>query len=277
MKITMNRMILIVFFLLAVNVPMSRAEEKVAEFSPELKEICNQAMINIYKDILKVKDKYSELKNFDEKVLYENQYGIMTLIYKDTPEKVTRNTVPFELGLTIDKMEDVSFAKKANNFNFAFPMLGLKFTGYQTKRLVRSHLDVLPLVNKHGAVLSDYQQQFLPLRLTVRTLKDSYKVREDIEFEVILKNVSKRHMYVKSLGIDTLYFVISGAAWGTSPNSKERGGKRSILKAGESLSLKFKGESFQKPQDIDIYCAYRMSINGVNPANTLRVKIVGKQ
>ena len=278
MVIKMNKVILFAFFLFMVSVPV-QAEEKVAKFSAATKEVANEVMLNIYKDILKAKDKYPELQGFGENSLYENKYGIYAIVYKDNvdPKLLKKGTSPFELGLTIDKIDDVTFAKKPNNFNFAFPMLGLKFSGYQTKRMLRTQYDMMPLVNKNGNLLSDYQQKFMPLRLTVRTMKDSYKVREDIEFEVVLKNVSNRHMVVKSLGMDTLFFVFGDMTWGTSPNSDDRGGEDVVLKSGESLSLKFKGESFPKPKDIEIYCAYRMSIKGVNPSDTLRVKVVEDQ
>jgi len=274
----MTNKIITAFLIFWAMTAIVRAEEKVAEFSEETKEVCNQVMINIYKDILKVKNKYPELKNFDENALHENQLGIYTIIYKDSrPEMQNRKTPPFEMGLTIDKIKDATFAGKPNNFNFSFPLLGLKFSGYYTKRYLRSQYDVVPVVNQHGTILEDYQQQFVPLKLTVKTPKSIYKVREDIEFEITLKNVSNRHMRVKSLGMNTLFFVIGDMVWGTSPASKQRGGEDVVLRSGESLTLKFKGESFQKPRDVQIYCSYRMSIRGVNPSDTLRIKVVENQ
>ena len=270
--------IMIAVLLFWATAAVGWAEEKVADFSRETKDVCNQVMINIYKDILKVKNKYPELTNFDEKVLHENEYGIYAIVYEDTrPEAIGKKKPPFEMGLTIDKMEDATFPEKTNTFNFAFPLLGLKFSGYQTKRMLRTQYDIMPLVYGHGTTLEDYQQQFMPLQLTVRTLRDVYKVREDIEFEVSLKNVSNRHMKVKSLGIKTLFFIFGNMAWGTSPALGAKGGGNVILKSGESLTLKLKGESFQKPRDVEIYCAYRMSIKGVNPSTTLRIKVVENQ
>jgi hypothetical protein len=262
------------------------AEEKVADFTAETKEVANEVMVDIYKDILKVKAKYPSLKDFDEKALFENQYGIYSIVYKEAIDEtqMKKSTVPFGFGLTIDKVDDTTFADKANNFNFAFPLLGVKFTGYQPARTLRSQLDILPLVNEHGARLSDYQQQFMPLRLSIKTTKDAYKIREPIDFEVTLTNVSNRHMVVKDLSSDTLFFLFGDMTWGTSTNTpakqKVRTKKNSgniILKSGESLSLKFQGESFERPRDVEIYCAYRMSIKGVNPSATLRIKVVGDQ
>ena len=278
MRLIFSKILLVGIFLITTS-GLSWAEEKVADFTPETKEFCNEVIINIYKDILKVKDKYPGLRNFDEKALFENQYGIYSIIYKEPVDEaqMKRSTVPFEFGVTIDKIQDTTFAGKRNSFNLAFPLLGVKFTGYQTKRMLRTQFDVMPLVNEHGTILSDYQQKFMPLRLTIRTLKDIYKVRQPIEFEVVLKNVSKRHMVVKSLGMETLFFLFGDMAWGTNPSSGQKGGRDVVLKAGESVSLKFQGESFEKPHDIEIYCAYRMSVKGVNPSGTLRIKVVEDQ
>lgn len=271
----MKKLVLTIFFALGLSWAVYAAEDYSIKLDPQTKALCNKVIINIYKDILKVKGKYPQLKNFDDKVFYENEYGIYTILYKDTSAEGEGQKNPaYEFGLTIDGLTDNPFPDKPNTFNFAFPLLGLKFSGYQPKHVLRSQFDVLSVINKNGVLLSDYQQKFMPLQLTLKTLKDTYKIREDIEFEVVLKNVSNRHMVVKSLGIDTLYFVFEDMVWGTSPNTQERGGKNVILKSGESLTLKFKGESFQKPRDIQIYCAYRMSIKGVNPSGTLRVRVV---
>lgn len=271
----MKKVIVMVLFLFGLFRTAYAEENYAMKLDPETKAICNKVMVNIYKDILKVKSQYPQLENFDEKVLYENKYGLYTILYKyETPEGEDQKKVSYEFGLTIDGINDVSFPDRRNTFNLVFPLLGLKFSGYKTKITSRTQYDIAPSINRNGTILSEYQQKFMPLRLTIRALKDTYKIREDIEFEVILTNVSKRHMYVKSLGMATLYFLFEDMVWGTNPASKQKGGKNIILKAGESFSLKFKGESFQKPRDIQIYCAYRMSIEGVNPAGTLNVRIV---
>jgi hypothetical protein len=271
----MKKAILAAFLIGGLSTATYAVEAPTPKFDPEVIAICNKVMINIYKDILKSKDKYKHLKSFDEKAIYENKYGIYTILYKYEPEEgEDKKSGNYEFGLTIDGIDDVTFPDKRRSFNLAFPLLGLKFSGYKTKITTRTQYDIAPTINRNGAVLSEYQQKFMPLQMTIRALQNTYKIRENIEFEVVLKNVSKRHMVVKSLGMDTLYFLFEDMVWGTSPDSQERGGEDAILKSGGSLSLKFKGESFQKPRDIQIYCAYRMSIKGVNPAATLNLKII---
>jgi hypothetical protein len=271
----MKKAIFAALFAFGLLSAVSAEENYPTRLDPETKMLCNKVMVDIYRDILSAKDKFKQLSQFGEKSLYENKYGIYTIVYKYAPGEDDPNKAQnYEFGITIDGIDDVTFADKKGAFNLAFPLLGLKFSGYQARHLLRSQYNLMNAINKHGAALSMHQQKYIPLQLTLRALKDTYKIREDIEFEVTLKNISNRHMVVKDLGMETLYFLFEDMVWGTSPNSAKRGGGNVVLKSGESVKLKFKGESFQKPRDIQIYCAYRMSIKGVNPAGTLNVKII---
>ena len=133
---------------------------------------------------------------------------------------------------------------------------------------------MLPLIDEFGAVLARHQQEYMPLKLYLRTLKDTYHVREDIEFEVELKNVAKNNMIVKSLGVNSLFFLFNNQFWGTQPSSGDVGGRDVILKSGESLTMRFKGESFQRPREFEIVCTYAMSIQGVNPSGVLNIRVI---
>ena len=269
--------LLFLFFFAATS--FIHAEE--IQIDEETKQICNQAMLNIYDDILAVKEKHKELVNFGENSFYENKYGIYTIVYQydgdtaDNPD-LKRKETPYAFALTVDKMADITFKQKEGAFNYGFPLLGIKFSGYQKKHVIRSQFDILPLVDKHGTLLSDHQQKYLPLRLYLRPLKENYRVRDDIEFEVVLKNVSKRNMIVKSLGYDSLYFLFNNEVWGASPSGGVKGGESLVLGAGQSISTVFKGASFQRPQEFNIYCVYRMTIKEINPYGILTLKIVDR-
>ena len=255
---------------------MSFAEEE--GIDKATKEICNQTMLNIYYDILAVKDKYKELLNFGETAFFENKYGIYTIVYQyegttdDKPE-LKRKATPYAFAITIDRLNDITFKQKEGAFNFGFPVLGIKISGYQQKHVIRKQFNVLPLIDKYGAALSDHQQKYMPLRLYLKPLRESYHVRDDIEFEVVLKNVSKRNMIVKSLGYNSLYFLFNNEVWGTSPAGGTSGGQDSVLQPGESLSTVFKGASFQRPQEFEIYGVYKKTIEGINPYGILKVKV----
>lgn len=284
MKINLNsfsyksiRLLGFLCLLLFTSTSFIHAEE--IQIDDATKEICNQVMLNIYYDILAAKDKHKELVNFGENAFYANKYGIYTIVYQydgDTPDnpELKRRETPYSFALTIDKMTDITFKQKDGAFNYGFPLLSIKFSGYQKKHAIRSQFNILPLVDKHGTLISDHQQEYLPLRLFIRPLKETYRVREDIEFEVVLKNVSKRNMIVKSLGHDTLYFLFNNEAWGANPSGGVRGGQSVILRPDQSISTVFKGASFQRPQEFNIYCLYRMTIKDINPYGILNVKVV---
>jgi hypothetical protein len=238
------------------------------------KQICNQAILDIYNDILAVKEKYPSLAHFDENVMYENKNGLYAIVYQYDGEATEKNKTRYAFGVTIDRLDDKTFPPQDGYFDYTFPVLGLKFSGYQRRTPGAAQYNALPLVQKYGGPISDLQQEGLPLRLFLRSSKDTYRVREEIEFEVVLKNVSKRHMVVKNLGQETLYFLFNNQFWGTRPFGAIKGSESVILKAGESLTARFKGEGFQIPREIEIYGVYRMGIQGVNPSAVLRLQIV---
>jgi hypothetical protein len=306
------RRILIALMLFFIAWP-SFAEDKA--INPQTQEICNQVMMDIYQEILSNKDRYKELVSFGEKALYKNKYGIYAILYQygeaAADEKDPRKR-PFAFGLTLDRIGDNNFSDKDNVFDFSFPPMGFKFSGYQNKHLFRTQFDILPLLKKHGAKLVNYQQQFLPLRIEIKTDKDVYQVREDIGFEITLRNVSKRNLLVDDLNEDTLFFIVDDDYWGTistdqiksegltraeqiqmlkeayrarreaakglsgkrkpGPKAKKKGGKF-ILRPGESLSMKFRGESFLIPREVEIYATYRMKIQDTNPTVSTRISI----
>ncbi|MCR4336748.1 MAG: hypothetical protein NUV91_02940 [Candidatus Omnitrophica bacterium] len=262
--------------LLSLLVSPSLAADQPLPIDEETKKVCNQVILSIYKDILAVKDKYNDLKDFGEKSFYQNKYGIYTILYEFQSEEQsqTRRKKSYRFAITIDGMEDKIFAAEDGVFNLGFPLLGVKFSGYQQRHLLRSQLDIMPFIEKHGAILADYQQKFLPLQIYLRKVRGTYKAKEDIEFEVVLKNVTKRHMIVKGLGHETLFFLFDGQTWGTQPAAGNKGGEKKILRAGESLNMIFKGESFPTAKEIEIFAMYRMSIQGVNPTSRLKIQIV---
>lgn len=272
----------IVMFFLAFCIICSTCHSKEPILDEETVELCNQMILNIYYKILEVRDRYKELSDFDETAFFQNKRGIYVIMYESkSVDKRRRGKEPYAFGVTIDTMDDETFKNKQGAFNFGFPPLGLKISGYQIKHLLRSQYNILPLVEEQGALLADHQQKYLPLRISIRPLKEQFYVKEDIEFEVILTNVSKRHMTVQPLNDKTLFFLFENEFWGTSPSLKGAQYRSQampvILKSGESLSKVYKGESFVRPKEIEIYGVYRMKIDGVNPTTKLKIKIVDEE
>ncbi|MFP4473372.1 MAG: hypothetical protein ACLFPX_05830 [Candidatus Omnitrophota bacterium] len=242
-------------------------------------EIARQVILNIFDDIMAAKPDYPALQEFGEDDLYKNPRGLPTIIYEYNPsdvkdDKDPRND-PYAFAVTIDGLEDNSFESfRKGKFNYGFPALALKISGYQKKHLLRTQFDIMPLVFEHGRLLADHQQDYLPLRLFLRPVKKTFQVKEDIILDVILKNVSKRHMVVKPLSSQSLYFLFNNSFWGTSPTSGKRSQGKKVLKSGESLTLRIKGESFQRAQKVEVTAFYRVNIRGINPSARMTLDIV---
>ena len=309
----MKRIFITILLLGMVFLGRAAADEEKTVFDEKLVELCNQVVMDIFHDIMAVKSKYKELAGFDESALSKNQYGIYQIVYQfgQTHKKKYSQVTPYQFGFTVDKIKDETFPEQEGLFNFSFPLLGIKLTGYQKKHLFRTQLDTLPFIQDRGALLADYQQTKMPLRLSVEPTKETFNVREHITLKVTLTNVTERHMAIRDPNKDTLYFVIENEVWGAAKYEKENKpktaqekafaramiqqrklagnpignvreqrsrveGKR-ILRAGESITVIYEGESFLTPKEMDVYCAYRMSFEGVFPTGTTTIKIVDSQ
>ena len=238
----------------------------------ETKKLANQVMLNIYYDVLAAKEKYPELAQFNEKTMYENKDGIYAIVYQFQPEGKLKVKEPFEFGITIVPKANTIFQDQGQYaFNLEFPFLGLKFAGYAKKGL-KQKFDIVGLINKHGILLADYQQKYLPLQLQVVANKSEYNVKEPIQFQVELKNVSKKHMYVENINEGNLYCLFNNHSWGAQ---SQAGGSKAkiILRAGESLKRTYIGVGLPEPKDVEIYCSYSMSLNGVKPSGVLRLRV----
>jgi hypothetical protein len=190
--------------------------------------------------------------------------------------------MPFAFGLTVDLLEGDVFPKEPGSFAVPFPLIGVKFSGYQNPYLRSTQFNLTPLIEKYGLELAIFQQQKMPLRLYLRPIKEVYKVNEPIEFEVILKNVGKTHFYVRDLDERNLYFVYGNKTWGTRPKVPKKapnGGvrkkriPRKTIESGEYISTVLRGNPFLKPQDVEIMGVYNMNINGVTPSGLLNIRI----
>ena len=271
--------VLLSLFLFCLSTSITQA----ADIDDTTKEMCNQVMLNIYYDIVALREKYPELVNFGDEAMHENKHGLYTLIYKIDDPKVTKQSTPFAFGLTIDRTDENVLPKQPGSFAFPFSLIDVKFSGYQHPYLRSTQFNLIPLIEKHGIELAIYQQKKMPLRLYSRSIKEIYKINEPVEFEVILKNVGKTHYYVRELDQKNLYFVYNNRSWGTRPKikmpsskgRKKKSGKlpRKTLKSGESMSLILKGDSFRKPQDVEIMGVYKMNINGVTPSGLLNIRV----
>ena len=114
----------------------------------------------------------------------------------------------------------------------------------------------------------------MPLKIIIEPTKSSFTTNEDVIVEVVLRNVSKRHMYVRPLNKDTLYFLIDDQYWGTKPTEAAPDEVQKILYSGEEERMSYRIGVFQQPQTIHMMCFYRMAIHGVNPFGVQEISIV---
>ena len=77
---TKNYRVLILISILFLTYSIGYCEE--INLDNETKEMCNQAVRNIYNNILKIKDRYKELETFDNSVLGKSgRYGLDSISY----------------------------------------------------------------------------------------------------------------------------------------------------------------------------------------------------
>jgi len=272
--LNMKKIILTLFIIFA-GINSVHAETTPLKMDESTKQVCNKVIASIYQDILSVKDKYKELSQFDEKVLYENKQGIFALLYQYNESDRQARRHPFEFGVTIVGLNDKIFEEYGQYaFYLSFPILGLKFAGFQ-KSSARYNFDLGEIINKNGSLLAEHQQKYMPLQLTLKAEKDTYLLYEPIRFVVELKNTSPRHMRVKTLTDKTLYCVYDNKMWGAVQTQQSQA-QEMILKSGETTNMVFEGQDFMKPKEFEIFCSYNMTIQGVQPTGHLAVTVLNQ-
>lgn len=241
------------------------------DIPPETVDVSNQVMLSIYQDIIDAKDEHAELSAFGENALFKNKNGIYAIIYEYAEANADE---PYSFGITINDIDSDDFWNKKGRFSYGFPKINLKIVGFFQKHPIRSQYDIMPVISEGGMILSEYQQKFMPLRVFIRPIKQEFRVKEDVEFDVILRNVSKRHMVVKDLSQNSLYILMGNRIWGTNPLDGKPQGKNVILKSGEEIELRLKDKGFSEPQNLEMTCFYGMSLGGVNPMAKTPIRIV---
>lgn len=242
--------------------------------TPDTVDISNRTLKQIFDDIYYNKKDFISLDSFSENNVDLNQYDILLMQYTYTDPYIKDDVYSF--GLTIVPMSAPNpFYGYPGIFEYGFPLLEIKFSGYQEKGLKRQQFDINESIRKFGQQLWLEQQQYLPLKLSIQPLKKFYKKGEPISFRVILKNESGKSIVVKDLNNETLFFVYNNSVWGAAESSPQTDKvKNVVLKPGESISKEFAGNSFFKPQEFEIFCKYNLTYDGVNPAANLKVKVI---
>lgn len=241
----------------------------------QIKTISNEVLKKIFIDVYVNKRNYEDLENFSDKDIFLTKYDIILIKYAFLDPASGREN--FAFAVTILPLQEPNvFQGYPGAFEFGFPVLGIKFAGYQTQAPGRPHYDIDQAIRNFGKVLWLEQQRYLPLQLSLVALKPQYKKGESITFRVVLKNTSGKNLAVKDLNAETLFFVYNNKVWGASQSTSQtqQKVKTVILKPGQTIQREFAGNSFFKPQEIEIFCTYNLTYEGVNPSANLVVKVV---
>lgn len=278
MKAWLRTVLLAVVLIAMMSVPATHGQDPAMTIDPKIIEVSNQIMRDIFAEMKQAQPKYKELSGLSERHLSKNVEGIYALKYQYAPQAESEDPfqqdLPYAVGLTIEGLEQWTFSSRKGMFNYGFPLLNLKISGYEQKHPIRTQFNIDPLVKKYGQILADEQQKLMPLQITIAPLKESFKTGEDVVVDIILKNVSKRHMYVRPLNKDTLYFLIDDQYWGTKPTEGSPNEVQRILYSGEEMRMQYRIGVFQQTQTVHMVCFYRMAINGVNPFGKKEISIV---
>ncbi len=249
---------------------------KAFSLDQETKDLCNQVMMNIFDDLEKQKEVYPELSNFGSSNLTTNQFGFYNIQYKFEDKTQPENNQIFEFGITIVGInEPRAFATKRSTFDLGFPLLDLRFSGYQRRNINTRRFNLEEIVQKEGQVLWDSQQKYMPYQLKITAVKSEYKVGEDIDFIVSLCNTTQSNISIKDLSSNTLYFLYDNKMWGAvEVNPDEVPDRQIVLKAGEVIRKTFRGPHMNTPQEFEIYVSYGLTYQGIKPSDSLKIKVV---
>jgi hypothetical protein len=250
------------------------AQDNSDALDPNLIEVCNSAVKNIAQAIERKSGEVPGLGNFRVSDIRINPWGLYVINYRSVDENY-----PYSFGLTVTPIEQDHFKSDSNNeklgrFELRLPLLGVSFEGYQY-RLNDKYLDLIKLTRQYGHTVSAEQQKLLPFELTMEAVKKDYKVREDIEFIVRLRNNTNKMMYVKDLTVDTLFFIYDNKPYGADEvDSNAYKNVRTIkLMPGEAMQKIFRGSGFRTPREVEIYGTYIMTYKDIQPEAVLKLII----
>lgn len=193
----------------------NEAREELSDSTEKFFEKVNDSVQKIYDNIVAVKEKYKELSAFDANCLSRNEAGFLKITYETQIPAGGGKTAPYGFTVEVLPIKKKTYSDQLGYFYYPLPMLELKFAGFVNKHPYRRQFDPQIMIDKLVEDLSDYQQQFMPLRFYIIPEKEIYKVNEPIRFKAVLANVSKQNMLVKKLSRDTLYFTLNDNFWGT--------------------------------------------------------------
>lgn len=250
--------------------PSPRAQE----ISSDMRDVANRVMQNIFDRVVFEKDKYDELADFEKTSMTDNAHAIRQVEYTLKEENVAENYQPYGFAITILPVDEpLPDQWKDGGFEAVFPLLKLKFAGYQ-RRAINGRFDIQSAMQRYGQMLLEYQQKYMPIQLSIEVEKDEFKVQEDILFTVTLTNTSSQIMRVKPMNPENLFILYDGTKF-LSTSAPARGDQQYVnLEPHKSISKTFHGDAFQFAREIEIYASYNMTFEDIKPFSARKIRIV---
>ena len=272
MGLTFSIRVIITVFCLIFNSLPCWAEKTVLD--DETRNVCNQVILDIFKNIQSTASRYEALENFSESALAQNADGLYSINYSYGPDSALNNQT-FQFGVMIIPIdEQKSFSIYQYNFSLDFPLLGLKLLGYQGRSSKEREINLQAIVREHGRLLITQQQKFMPIQLKLEPSQSVFRTGENIEFKVILTNNTEKNMLVKKLSQKSLSINFNRNPWDTDDVvSTYKTEKNYILKKHESISKKFTADPVYAPKEIEISASYGLAFKGVYPYDSIKFTI----
>ncbi|MCD4781666.1 MAG: hypothetical protein K8S27_14115 [Candidatus Omnitrophica bacterium] len=253
-----------------------------SQISPEIVDLCNKVMMNVYEYLIESQQEYRVLREFNPQTLTKNEYGIYTINYVYADPYTQWRNVNFEIGVSIVDINDpLMFKGEPITMLLEFPLIGIKLLAFQKDSISTSQFDIMVPLRKYGKILWDAQQDYISIKLSLVPKKEKFVVGEPISFTARLENSGKVNVVLKKLSSKTLLFTFDNIDW--NPVSAEAAAEGALVKEvmlspGAFFQKNFKIQGIrEEPGELEIFATYVRTIKGIHPSARMSVPIVAKE
>lgn len=239
------------------------------------RDLCNQIIKQVYKDIEQQKPNYPDLELYNLIAFKENQWGYNYIKYQyvDIVGSRKRDELEFRIEfMPIDAQLDYHY--DGTHMEYPFPILNLKLIFYQNDSAKQNQVEVLPFVKRYARKLLDYQSQFMPVKFRLYPEKEKYRIGEEVTLVAELDNISGSNVKLKDLSSRSVAMTDEMSKWGFDLGRRPRNAGTEVLRPNGNLKRKFRIGSFNRPQTKYIHAIYLMDFRGAEPTITTQFEIV---
>ncbi len=268
----LKRTSMLVMVLMCAAFSPATAEEQV--FSEQTVLICNKIIENVHSEIQNQKDEFEDLKLYTDLALKTNQWGFRYIKYQfiDTFRSREKDKLDFLIEFVpIDADKEYTF--EGDHFEYDFPLLKIKLIAYQNRSNKSKQVKVLPFVKEHARPIHDYQSQFLPVKFSLSTEKESYQVGQTITLIVEMENLTSTNLKLRDLSSKSVAFTFDRGVWENDLGLADPKTGNEILRPHRTLKRKFRLRGVDKPQTLAVHAVYLMPFKNARPTHTRYIKI----